>query len=186
MDPAPSPQDRLNRMTAAQFRQLPPSIQPTELIEGVVIVAPSPIADHQRLVGRIYALLLALSPPGEPMIARMDVYLDDANVFQPDVFWRADGSRCLERDGYFYGPPELVVEVHSPAKVKADKRAKFKAYARHGVQEYWMIDPVGGLVEVWQRHGDSLVRLDVFSAGETFDSVALGRAVTLSGVFGDA
>ncbi|MEL6407074.1 MAG: Uma2 family endonuclease [Chloroflexota bacterium] len=112
------------RITAEAFRKLPESTEPTELIDGAVTVSPSPVSQHQRLVGRIYALLLGLCPPGEPMVAPMDVYLDDDNVFQPDVFWRATDSQCVEREGYFYGAPELIVEVHSPATTKTDKQKK--------------------------------------------------------------
>ncbi len=170
-------------ITSDVFRQLPETSEPTELINGVITVAPSPISKHQRLVGRIYALLLQVSSQGEPMIAPMDVYLDDLNVFQPDVFWCAEDSQCVERDGYFYGAPELVVEVHSPATAKNDKQTKFDHYQQHGVIEYWMVDPVGNLIEVWQRVDDSFKRLGVYSEGETFASLALHKNIVLNGIF---
>jgi Uma2 family endonuclease len=171
------------RMTAEEFLQLPETTQPVELIAGELMMAPSPIANHQRIAGKIYALLLTLSPPGEPLIAPMDVYLDEENVFQPDVFWRAADSQCEERDSYFDGAPELVVEVHLPSTTKTDKQTKFIAYETHGVLEYWMADPVGQILEVWQRQNDTFRRAGVYGEGDTFTSAALGQSVTLSGIF---
>lgn len=117
------------------------------------------------------------------MVAPMDVYLDDDNVFQPDVFWRAADSQCVEREGYFYGAPELVVEVHSPATTKLDKQQKFNTYEQHGAREYWMVDPIGQVVEVWQRDEDNFARLGVYSEGESFVSLAMGKTVVLKNVF---
>ena len=171
------------RMTAEEFHQLPETSQPTELINGELIVAPSPVPTHQRVAGRIYAFLLAISPPGEPIISPMDVYLDDDNVFQPDIFWRADNSQCKERGGYFYGAPEMVIEVHAPATIKRDKQVKFYTYEKYGVIEYWMADPTGCIIEVWQRQDDRFQRVGVYGEGETFSSKALNRDITLTGIF---
>jgi len=171
------------RMTAAAFRQLPETTQPTELIHGELIVSPSPISSHQRLVQRIFGLIQAHMPGGEAMLAPMDVYLDDENVLQPDVFWLAADSRCVEREGYFYGAPELVVEVVSPASGTRDRRDKFDLYEAHGAREYWLADPAAQHVEVWQRQGERFARLGVFTEGGTFRSSALDKDVTLAGVF---
>lgn len=171
------------RMTAAEFQQLPQTSKPTELINGALIVSPSPISNHQRAAGRIYAMLLDLSPSGEPIVSPMDVYLDDTNVFQPDVFWLAEDSQCVERDGYFYGAPELVVEVHSPSTAKLDKQEKFDAYEQHGVQEYWMVDPIANIIEVWQRKDNQFIRLGVFGNEDTFTSIATKQSIDLSRIF---
>ena len=38
------------------------------------------------------------------------------------------------------GPPDLCVEVISPSSGKIDRDAKFKQYAKAGVEHYWMVD----------------------------------------------
>lgn len=173
------------RMSAEEFYQLPESQTPTELLDGEVIVSPSPYALHQRTAFNIATLLRDLIPTigGEVLIAPMDVYLDAHNVVQPDVFWRATAGLCVERDGYFHGPPELVVEVHSPSTIKRDKGEKFALYQRMGVGAYWMADPAAGLIEVWERREGIFARLGVFSEGDSFHAQTLGVTILLDGIF---
>jgi Uma2 family endonuclease len=49
----------------------------------------------------------------------------------------------LERENYFEGAADLVVEVISPGSRnrKRDTQEKFREYERAGVREYWLIDP---------------------------------------------
>jgi Uma2 family endonuclease len=84
------------------------------------------------------------------------------------------------------GTPELVVEVFSPGSVSRDKRDKFQLYQRHGIAEYWMVDPAEGYLEVYTLENKRYVRLGVFVDGETFTSPALRRDVTLGSIFADA
>lgn len=42
----------------------------------------------------------------------------------------------------------MLVEVLSPSTSKRDTGIKKKLYARHGVREYWTVDPVHETVEV--------------------------------------
>lgn len=171
------------RMTAAEFSQLSETNRLMELIDGELIVTPSPMSSHQRLVQRIFGLIQTHMPDGEAMLAPMDVYLDELNAVQPDVFWLAPDSRCVERSGYFYGAPELVVEVVSPATSTRDRRDKFDLYQRHGAREYWLADPAAQHIEVWQRQGEHFVRLGIFTEGGAFHSSALAKDLTLTGVF---
>jgi Uma2 family endonuclease len=171
------------RMTAIEYQQLPITNTIQELINGELIVPPSPMIPHQRIAGRLYTLIQNTMPNGEVYFAPMDVYFDDINVLQPDVFWVAEDSQCIERDGYFHGAPELVLEVHSPSTTKRDKQTKFTIFEKHGVTEYWMADPVGAVLEVWQRKDQSFQRLGVFGEGDTFISSALEKEIVLKGVF---
>ncbi len=63
-------------MTVPEFFALPESTLPIELIHGEVIVSPTPIPQHQRLIGRLYMLLNRLIPNGEVFIAPLDVYIE--------------------------------------------------------------------------------------------------------------
>lgn len=174
------------RLTAAAFAQLPERNQPTELINGAMIVSPSPISQQQRLSRRLTRYLEDQIPDGEVFAAPLDLYLDEHNVLQPDVFWVAADSACQERGGYFYGPPALIAEILSPSTAKRDRGDKFVQYERHGVGEYWLIDPTGGYIEVWTRNETArFERVGVFGPGERFASPRLGRETDPKVILGD-
>lgn len=175
------------RMTAAEYRQLPETTQPTELIEGEIIVSPAPKDKHQAVVmGLVQAILRQLAA-GTLRFAPLDVYLDDETVVQPDVFWvSGPGSRCrLGDDGCWYGAPDLVIEVLSSDTARRDKAVKFRLYEQHGVREYWLADPDARYVEVWRRADDAapFTQQGVYGPDETFESALLGQAVALAPVF---
>ena len=46
-----------------------------------------------------------------------------------------------------------MVEILSPTTVVRDRELKRRLYARHGVAEYWIVDPGAKAVDVW-RFGD--------------------------------
>jgi Uma2 family endonuclease len=172
-------------ITSKEFLELPESNLPTELINGEVIVSPSPEVYHQDVVGHTYLLLMGRVPSGKVYISPLDVYLDDQNVVQPDVLWVAEGSKCVVADGKrLKGGPDLVVEVLSPNTARFDKKEKFRLYEKYGVREYWMVDPQLRLIEVWQRREERFDRLDVYGVGEQFNSPLLG-SIDMKAVFPD-
>jgi Uma2 family endonuclease len=167
------------RMTVEEFKQLPESNVPTELIDGEVIVSPTPIYRHQEIVGDTYYFLkqIAKQNPtlGTAVVAPMDVWLGEDCV-QPDVFWvSGPESRCkLVEDGYWYGAPDLVVEVLSPSTAYRDRQTKFNLYQQHGVREYWLADPEGQYVEVFILEQGKFVRQGAFGPDDTFGSPVFG------------
>jgi Uma2 family endonuclease len=44
----------------------------------------------------------------------------------------------------------LVIEILSPTSAPLDRGPKLKAYARHGVTEYWIVDSDERAVEVYR------------------------------------
>jgi Uma2 family endonuclease len=59
-------------------------------------------------------------------------------------------------------------------------------YEQHGAQEYWILDPIGQYMEVWQRLPDDFVLRGVFGAGETLDSPLFGQqTIDLNAIFSD-
>jgi len=174
------------RMTAAEFFQLPETNQPTELIDGALIVNPPPIPKHQRL-GRLFLFLLdSLIPDGELFFAPIGVYFDEENIPEPDIVWVAENSKCVIGDKYLEGLPDLIVEIFSPSTATRDKREKYQLYQRHGVGEYWMVDPVGQYVEVCVLQDAKFEQQGVYGADDSFESPVLGgKTAALKGIFGD-
>ena len=123
----------------------------TELVEGVLVVN-EPTVLHQRVVGLIYAALLAWTRAGSGrgvVSLPLDVRLDDATVLAPDVLWFADeidvGAPRAPR------MPDLAVEVRSPATWVYDVGPKRDLYERHGLRELWLADTASRTVLVYRR-----------------------------------
>ena len=67
-----------------------------------------------------------------------------------------DGNRYEFIGGRLYMTPAPVTRhqrVLSPSTAHRDRGIKLDLYARHGVRQYWIVDPVEDLVDVW-RFGD--------------------------------
>ena len=173
------------RMTVAEFKQLPESSEHIELVDGEIVMSPTPKYKHQRLIFPLAQLLDQLTNTGSVVVSPMDVYLDNENVVQPDVFWvSGPDSRCqLGEDDYWHGAPDLVVEVLSPGTALRDKTVKFDLYEKCGVREYWLIDPEAQYVEVWRLENGQFRRVGVFGKNDEFESPVLGQLVKVAVLF---
>jgi Uma2 family endonuclease len=161
-------------MTAAEFLELPESNQIVQLIHGEVIMSPAPTDLHQILV-LAAAMYLKAVPGGEVRLAPLDVYIDGANVVQPDIFWVSESNnQCVLVDGkYWQGPPSLVIEVLSPSTEGLDWREKFDLYEQVGAPEYWLVsDPL--CLHVFRLQGGKYAQQGTYDKGEIFKSSILG------------
>lgn len=177
----------ITRLSIHEYRQLPETLTPTELIDGVILTMPSPKHEHQQIIVALVILLNTLIKSGKIVVAPMDVILDDYNTVQPDVFWlRGDDSLCrVGDDGYYYGAPDLVCEVLSPSTALRDRADKFLLYEKHGVREYWLIDPLNIYMEVYRLQNGVFVRQGVYGTHDTFVSIVLDEQnVPVMQIFG--
>jgi Uma2 family endonuclease len=131
-------------MTVAEFHALPDPHdgQRYELVDGVVLVTPSPTFDHQRDSGELYVQLFLGCPSELSVVAApFDVPLSDDTVVQPDlvVLRRRDVV-----DGRLAGTPLLAVEFLSPSTRSQDLLLKRARYERAGIPSYWVVDPDAG------------------------------------------
>ncbi len=168
-----------SKLTATEFAQLPETLIPRELIHGELIEMSAPKNRHQDIVLNIAVFLRDYTRQhgGKAVIAPMNVFLDEFNVVQPDVFWvHPESDRCmLGQDDWWHGAPDLVVEVFSTSTTRHDRVVKFRLYEQFGVREYWMIDPENGLIEIWGLQNHKFVGLGIYEKGDEFISVALNH-----------
>lgn len=128
-----------------------------ELVDGDLLVTPSPRPIHQLTVA---ALALRIGPYvnahglGALLIAPADLDFGAGQLLQPDLFVVRPLASPL-RDWSQVGLPSLVIEVASPATARADRFTKRRHYQRFGVPAYWAVDPATRRVEVWTSDGDS-------------------------------
>ena len=134
-------------------------------MNGVLYMTPAPNIAHQDAVLSFahYLLTYAQFPGlGRVFVAPCDVELAPNVVVQPDalVVLKAHKERITKT--HIVGAPDIVVEVSSPGTATYDRHDKYDMYARAGVQEYWLVDPVAQVVEVLSLEDDEYQSLGVF------------------------
>jgi len=135
-----------------------------ELIGGkIVVMSPRPSFNHNQVSYNI-ATLFANYLKGKkctPIADGMDLYLADGERFVPD-FMVVCAPDKIKEDG-IHGTPDLVVEVLSPGTMRYDKVHKKDVYARCGVQEYWLVDPISKSVDVYRTTGTEFALYNVYA-----------------------
>jgi Uma2 family endonuclease len=123
-----------------------------EIIDGELIVARKPHLRHAAVIGTLCAQIhpavralhgVLLVEPGIVWSEEAeDNVAPDLAIVLPDRLHLASG-RALS------GTPNIVMEVVSEGSVEVDYVKKRVLYARTGAQEYWIVDWLRQLVEVW-------------------------------------
>ena len=128
-----------------------PELDRRELIGGDFYMVPAPNIKHQDIVGNLGAILRAHVRGrglGKLLLAPTDVVLSDEDVVQPDLLFVSNDRRDIVTEDNIAGAPDLVIEVLSPSTAERDMNLKLALYARAGVGEYWIVDPVEESVQV--------------------------------------
>ena len=146
------------RFTYGDYRTWPDD-ERWELIEGIAYsMSPAPMRRHQKLSGRLF-LEIGIYLKGKPcevyeapfdvLLPRMDEIDDEVDtVVQPDIVVFCVKSR-LTRHGA-RGAPDWAIEILSARSARKDFGAKHQLYQRHGVREYWIVDPDAAVIHAWR------------------------------------
>lgn len=158
-----------------------------ELIEGELIMTPSPVPYHQRIVMNIgFGLdeFIKKHTLGKLFLAPCDVYLDDENVFEPDVLFISKERADIIGEKNIQGAPDLVAEVISEGTAYRDLVKKKKLYAQFGVKEYWIVDPWEKTVEIFGNKDKVFVLEKTYTQNDTLESTIIGGLkIKLSDIF---
>ena len=137
-----------------------------ELIEGELVMVPSPGRKHQRVLGRLYQTLsrfLERKNLGELYMAPFDIMLSPTVVVQPDLLFVSRERLLIITEANIQGPPDLVAEILSSDHEK-DRGIKKKLYAKFGVEEYWIVDPEGKSIEVMELEEKGFRTVGIFKS----------------------
>lgn len=141
------------KKTVVDFMALGEGPPYAELINGNIVMAPSPFRSHQRVVLEIAFLLrkyLEERPEmGKIYLAPFDVHLGETDVLCPDLSFFSRGRCDLLSERGAEGAPDLVIEVLSPSTARRDRKDKREIYTRHGVRELWLVHPDIETIEVF-------------------------------------
>ena len=175
------------KLTYEDYRATPED-ERYELLDGDLILVAAPNLKHQRVqfrLGRKLGQFILDHELGEFFYAPCDVVLSDTDVVQPDLLFVSRGRERLLRGGEnVRGAPDLVVEILSPATADRDWGHKRELYGRHGVTEYWLVDPIAETVSIHRQRAGVLAATRTFGREQTLRSPLLaGLELRLDDVF---
>ena len=119
--------------------------EPLELIGGQLIVAEPQGSYHASVVSKIADVVRVALPPGFVVRSQCPIALDDESEPEPDVAV-VQGAH----EDYLIAHPQrpvLLVEV-ADSSLRFDRRRKQSLYARGGIEDYWIVNLVGQVLEV--------------------------------------
>lgn len=121
-----------------------------EIMDGILLMAPSPSPEHQgvskRLVFYLYQYI-DLAGLAQMFHASLDVELASNRVSQMCLYSCNASMRKLTATRVV-GAPDLIVEIASPETATYDRVSKSMAYAQAGIQEYWLVYPERHAIEM--------------------------------------
>ncbi len=165
-----------------------PEGAPYELIEGELVMTPSPAPFHQIILSRIMYELMTFArerDAGLVLSAPIDVHLSETNTFQPDIIFIAKERLSIIGEKKIEGAPDLVIEILSPANAYYDLRTKKDVYEQSGVREYWIVDPIQKSIEIYvNKESRFELAASRRTEGEISSAVLQGFGVSLERLFG--
>lgn len=162
-----------------------------ELIDGELInheenMSPSSKRAHQRnqmKLGPRMSFFAEADDLGE-VYSDFDVALSDTDTVRPDLLFVSKERLHIITADNVQGAPDLVVEIRSPSTARQEWTVKRELYARHGVREYWLVDPETTTVATLLLEGVDLKVTGVYSGGDELTSrVMSGFSIAVSHVF---
>jgi len=176
-------------LDADDLRGFPDDDKRYEIIGGQLVVSPSPSTRHQYVLGEIYSALkshLTSKASGRVFVAPLDVQLSFYDVVQPDLLVVLNNRKDIIQEQAIAGPPNLVVEILSPSSKTTDRVDKAALYARSGIEEYWIVDPVVETVTVYGLDGDRFAPSATLERNDDLYSIVLaGFVLDLDTIFSE-
>jgi len=148
-----------------------------ELYDGFIREIPeSPNTKHQTVAGNllfIFSTFLrkkttkAIHAPFDVRLPENSIEIADNQIYtvvQPDISVFCDSTKLEERSAL--GAPDLIIEIVSPKNAKRDVVEKKKLYEKHGVKEYWIVQPHDENISVFLLDANGKYQLENMYAGD--------------------
>jgi len=127
-----------------------------EIIQGTLVTTPRPASRHARasssLGGELYAPFDRGDggPGGWILLDESELHLH-GDILVPDLAgWRRERMPELPDAAAFELAPDWVCEVLSPSTAPIDRAEKLPIYAREGVTNIWLVDPIARTLEAFR------------------------------------
>ncbi|RLK54233.1 Uma2 family endonuclease [Actinokineospora cianjurensis] len=140
-------------LTIAEYAALGPTGRGyTELLEGRLLMSPSPSLSHMSASGELFRIIKPQLPAHLRVVQCLDIDLGYGPPDGPGYSRRADlivfhesaAERLAAEGGLIQADEvEVVIEIISPGRHRTTRLAKFTEYAEAGIPHYWMVDTSG-------------------------------------------
>ncbi|MBI3049262.1 MAG: Uma2 family endonuclease [Acidobacteria bacterium] len=164
-------------MTVDEYFRTPETVQPMELVFGVLRVADAPAPRHQSAVAQLFLALNAHVRErrlGEVWLSPLDIVLDEqkALIVQPDLFFISNERAWIVSDRV-RGAPDLVVEVLSPNPRIGKTEERVGWFAEYGARECWLVHQDRSELTVVEFADRKVAARRVFRGAEMIRSAVL-------------
>ncbi|BCX05996.1 MAG: hypothetical protein KatS3mg053_3934 [Candidatus Roseilinea sp.] len=157
-----------------------------EFINGEIIEKMPVKRKHSDVVANLLALIKTfVQLHGLGFVGFEKVMVSLArNDYEPDIcFWKAERARDFTDNQVRFPPPDLVIEVLSPATEPIDRGIKFEDYAANGVSEYWIVDPEAHTVEQYLLRGEQYAPAPKMREGDIISPTIAGFTIPVAAIF---
>ena len=167
--------------------RLPDDGKRYEILDGDLVVSPSPTRTHQVALERIahvFRRRLLERGIAHVFVVPLDTILSPQRVVVPDMtVVRRERQEIIKERG-LEGPPDLAIEVMS-SRPSLDRVRKFRLYAKTGIAEYWLVDPIGKTIEVYVLDDGDYHLIGYYGDGEVARSALFDVSIAIDAVFAD-
>jgi Uma2 family endonuclease len=184
------------RLTFDEWQALPETTQICEVVDGVLVMPPTPLWEHQWLSMEIAVRLrnfvnergmgLAITAPYDILIQR-----EPLRTRQPDILvvnaalTGVTSPADLVGQPFLELPPLLVVEVVSPGNTRREIDERLADYRSIGVPECWLVNFPAKSVEVLRLTAEAATTTAIFGMGDTLSCEVLpGFMLPIADIFG--
>lgn len=178
------------KLTYQDYLSLPEDGKRHEIIDGEHHVISAPPTRHQIILANLFRYVGSFVHErhlGQVLVAPVDVVFSDHDIVQPDLLYLATEHLDRLTEANLPAAPDLAVEILSESTRRTDEITKRRLYERHGVAEYWVVDPVLESIKVYRRTGKGRYERAAeltLEAGDTLTTPLLvGLQVPLQAVF---
>ena len=175
-------------ITYEEYLKEPESMERREIVDGVEIMAASPIPEHQGASIRISTplhIFVSQNELGQVWYAPLDVVVQQnpTRVRQPDLMF-VSNERASMVGSRIEGGPDLVVEILSPSNTRSHIEEKLADYATVNVLECWLVSLEARTVEVLRQEVGQWRRAYIRGAGDVLESAVLpGLDLDIASIF---
>ena len=144
-----------------------------EKIDGVIYnMSPAPSFQHGIVNGNLYAIIKQGLKNSICLVSIENLdfkYHPDKNddYLCPDIMIICDRKHL--KGGSYSGTPKFIAETLSPSTARRDRAEKKDIYEKAGVEEYWIVSPVGTIEIYYLQDGKYVLEQSYMFQGDRED-----------------